>query len=392
MTLFFFSLTVTYDYPFTSDTHMSKFLDYSTDAVLQENTSDAFYEIQYNLSQLNGIIDTPCLNVSNEDMSDQVLAIFRALSAALKSIWSNTARFLSAMFGSVARMRFHTKRLLEKLEDNNNNTHLWASTLNLEQEIGILSVDDKLPRYPIDIIRMLDNLLLLSDFYLNEYATIGNGVLKNLVYETENFNEDDPALSLNELNAEVAFLVSRNTPPAFKLTTVSDRRFIGQVWKVCNLPTDKSLFVSRTAVLDSSNPIARAESIIANTLTFTDTKELHKTRVSQSGTINTPTLGEMKQMCTLVLNLCDKIENYEKIYDEICINKDKLLDNTEFLVKRLSVGEIPSTDIPYYKTAIRYNSYITASLIQTCTTVSAMVMKVNRSILVIGNRALASSE
>lgn len=326
---------------------------------------------------------------SNEDLSDQVVLMFKALAKALKVIWNNTTAFLKSVFGSIGRMRYYIKQIEDKLDSNTLNTHQWQSLLVLDNEISVYSVDDKLPKYSVDLIRRLDETLQFVDFYLNEYATLGAGVLKNMVYELENFNEDDPKLSLNELNYEASLLVAKNTPPAFKLTP-ADSRYTKDYWKVCNLPTDKSLFVSRVKLVENTDPLGRAESILQNVLSFNETRALHKVSIDRKGDIVSPTPDEVRRLCAMMTTMCDRIESYEKLYDEMTASKEKLLDATELLVRRLSVGGISSADVPFYKTAVRYNSFITATLIQTCTTVSSLAMKLNRATLVICNKAIVN--
>lgn len=361
-----------------------------TQEVNNDIINESFSQINTQLQFIVDYTNPQGLVNSNEGMSENVVMIFKALARALKAIWNSTTTFLTGIFGTIPRLRYYIKQVQEKIEKNQINPQQWKTYLKLDTEISFFSVNDKLPKYPVDLIQRLDDVLLFIDFYLNEYATNGLAVLKNMVYELENFNETDPILSLNELNYEAALLVGRNTPPAFKVTPINDRRFANTYWKVCDLASDKSLFVSKVPLKDASVPIERAESILANTLLITDTKEFHKVQMDRTGEIVCPNVDEVNRFCSLMLTICDKVENYQKLFAEIEKQKEKMLDATEDLVRRIQIGEIESADLPYYKTALRYNSFITATLVQTCAMSSSLAMKVTRAGLVVCNKVLTN--
>lgn len=329
---------------------------------------------------------------SNESFSSFVVAMYRAIAAAIKKVWDSVTAFFISVFGSIPRMRFFIKRIRDKV-DLAGDSYRWADRIDLGFAAEALSVNDKLPKYPIDIANRLDHLHDVLSFYLGEYMDTGVTVFKNTVYEMERFNEDEPSLTLNAISEEMLPLVQRNTPIGLKATRTIDSRFTAGSWYALDpLPGDKTMFARKERIPESITPLQRSEAIQAHTIQFLRTKVNSSVVSDRTGSIVTPRVEDLNRYCNVMLIICDKLEEFHKKHASLAEYKDKLLLASQDLVTKVRDLEDTGASVAYYKAALRYNSFLTQAIVQPCTQLVSIAMRVNKAVMVVCEKSLESGD
>ncbi len=103
----------------------------------------------------------------------------------------------------------------------------------------------------------------------------------------------------------------------------------------------------------------------------------------------TPSASEIMMLLEKVELLLDKMKDYDKSLERIYELRDRLIESTNDLVERME--ELEGSDMslrPYYRSAIRFNSYLTTAYIHPCSQIANIVFSASRAVIVLCQRAV----
>jgi hypothetical protein len=109
--------------------------------------------------------------------------------------------------------------------------------------------------------------------------------------------------------------------------------------------------------------------------------------------IATPDMSTMLFWMEKVDLMLDKVVDFEKTLDKIDAMRGRLVDVTDDLVERmeeLNDNELSLT--PYYRTAIRFNSYLSTAFINPCSQLANIVLSASRAVIVISQKSMRTIE
>lgn len=330
--------------------------------------------------------------VNLEGLMDFIDSIWRAIVDAMKSVWNAVNDFFYKIFGTIPRLRRNIEEIQEKAEKGND--LLMEAKVKLGPELGIHMRNDKLPTRADELFNGVDILYQHVEFYLADYVKIAAEVYKDFGTEMVSFNEDRLEESLNALSDVAIHLSARYSPGELRLTEVKDPRFApGEYVNLPHLPGNKTFYIRRVTIPNADKALERAEAIQSCVVKMMDSKPRVKSTVASSGEIETPSNNDIMQLCTMMLNILDTVEKYGRGKDFIQIkkSKDELLKISDDLVSRSRDLPRDSRAIPYYRSAIRFNSYMTTTVVQPLTNLCSLALLVVRSTVVICQKSLGIS-
>ena len=332
-------------------------------------------------------------SISMEAFSDYMVTLYRAIAALIKRIWDAIASFFKMVLGSIPRMRWSIGLLQKRIRECNTDFRIPES-VEIDLPLLSFSAKDKLPMFPSDLIKTVDTLNDHVRYYLGDYTMLAVPAFETVVYELERFNESDPVMTLNALSTAAYPLATRLQPPGMALEHVSaDGRHVGAAWRRGpNLPKDQSMFLRVQRIPESIDPLGRAAAIQESMITFATTKPNSDQSSDRTGFMSSPSLADLDKLCVMMLNMCDSVMQYNKSYTEIEVYKNRMLQASKDMVDRTRELDTTDKDLPYYRAAMRYNTYLTMAVVQPCTHLVNMVMSVNRSLLILGNRVLDATK
>lgn len=330
--------------------------------------------------------------INMESFRSFLSGVWRSIVEALKRVWAATTAFLSAVIGTVPRMRFFLNRMISKLEATDRQS-AWPESVTVGVELYALSVKDKLPKNVNEILERVDVLSEHVEFYLGEYLDTAKMVYNDLALGLEHYDEDNPESALNALSDDAIALANRNTPLTLSKKAVADPRFSSTNYvQLPPLPGDRSIFIRRAAIPSGAEPLVRAEAIQLNVPTIQDTRHYRKAVEYQENTLKTPDAASLVKLCNACLVMCDYVVRYNDALVAIAKDRDRMLVASKDLVDRAddqtsALGR-SAKDVNYYRAAIRFNAFVTAAVAQPCSHLASTVMRVNRAVLAIGKRVL----
>lgn len=328
-------------------------------------------------------------SISMESFTDYMVTLYRAIAALIKRIWDAIASFFKMVLGSIPRMRWAIGQLQKRIRECKTEFRIPES-MELDLPLLSLSAKDKLPKFTGDLIKTVDMLNDHVRYYLGDYTTLAVPAFETVVYELERFNESDPVMTLNALSTAAYPLATRLQPPGLTLEHVgADSRHVGADWRRGPpLPKDQSMFLRIRRVPETIDPLGRAAAIQESMVTFATTKPNSNQSSDRTGFMASPTLADLDKLCVMMLNMCDSVVAYNTAYGTIEGYKNRMLQASKDMVERTRELDPSDNDLPYYRAAMRYNTYLTMAVVQPCTHLVNMVMSVNRSLLILGNRVL----
>lgn len=332
-------------------------------------------------------------SISMESFSDYMVTLYRAIAALIKRIWDAIASFFKMVLGSIPRMRWSIMMLQKRIRECK---HEYRIPESIELDLPLLSFSakDKLPKFPSDLIKTIDTLNDHVRYYLGDYTTLAVPAFETVVYELERFNESDPVMTLNALSTAAYPLATRLQPPGMTLEHVgADGRHVGVDWRRGPpLPRDQSMFLRVKRIPESIDPLGRASAIQESMITFATTKPGSNQSSDRTGFMASPSLQDLDKLCVMMTNMCDAVVHYNTAYGEIEVYKNRMLQASKDMVERTRELDPSDKELPYYRAAMRYNTYLTMAVVQPCTHLVNMVMSVNRSLLIMGNRVLDTTK
>lgn len=331
--------------------------------------------------------------ISMEAFVDYMIALYRAIAAMIARVWAAMASFFKMVLGSIPRMRWSIGRLQKRIKDCGTDWRMAESIL-LDLPLLSLSKKEKLPKFTSDLITNVDVLNDHVRFYFHDFITMAAHAWGEIVYELERFNEDEPVNTLIALSTAALPIATRNYPPTLKLIhLVGDPRHPSSEWQALpNLLKDTTGFVQAPRIPNSSDPLAHASAIQSCMVVFDTTDPRPDYGTNRTGFIATPSLQELDKLCVLMSNMCDSVVAFNTEYEKIEAYKTRMLQASKDMVERTRELEPSDNDLPYYRAAMRYNTYLTMAVAQPCTKLVSLVMSVNRALLLLGNRAIDSAD
>lgn len=329
--------------------------------------------------------------VSVEGFKTFLSGVWRTILEALKRVWQATIRFFKAVFGFIPRMRASMFLLRRRLREKPQYDDKRPLKISLKDELYILATKNKAPKTPEKISETIDILIDHADFYFGEFLTVAKQTYDDVVTGIEHFDNDHEDTTLNLISADAIQIAQRNYPPLFKPEKVSDSRFSGEYLMCPPLPNNKSVFIRRVDIPDTSEPLWRANAIMQNYVSIMPTKAEPSDEEWKVRELATPDSRTLNFWLDKVDLLLDKAEEFQKVFDGIGVLRTRLINATDDLIERLEeLDPHQSSTMPYYRCAIRYNSYLSTAFIHPCTSLMNIVFSACRAVLVISQKAVKS--
>lgn len=332
--------------------------------------------------------------VSVEGFKNFLSSVWRTILGALKRAWDATSRFFNAVFGLISRLRFSMKRIREKLDENPGFDDKRPMKFVVKDEIYCLATENKAPKTLEKINETMDVLGEHVDFYFGEFLTVAKQVYSDVITGMEHFDGDHEDTVLNQLSSDAILLAQRNYPPMLgAMPARGDTRFNNDYLMCPPLPNNKSIVVRRIAIPDSSNPLQRANAIMMNTAFVLSTKPTASTETWAARYLNTPDSRQIKLWLDRIDVMLNKVEEFQKGMEEVDGMRHRLVQATDDLIERME--DLPSRDanlLPYYRCAVRYNSYLSTAFIHPCTQVMNIAFSACRAVIVISQKAMKTIE
>lgn len=327
--------------------------------------------------------------ISVEGFKSFISSIWKTMLEAMIRMWRAAAKFFKALFGLIPRMRVAMYLIRKKLKDNPGYNDKRSIKMNVGSEIYMLSTNNKAPKDLIKINESLDCLVVHADFYYGEFSEVAKQVYDDVITGMESFDGGSEDNRLNDISNDALPLCQRNFPTMYTPENIIDGRFTSDYKAGPHLPNNKSVFIKRTEIAQTSEPILRAESIMANYVTVQPTKETGSAEEWKEREFFTPSASEIMMLLEKVELLLDKMKDYDKSLERIYELRDRLIESTNDLVERME--ELEGTDMalrPYYRSAIRFNSYLTTAYIHPCSQIANIVFSASRAVIVLCQRAV----
>lgn len=325
-----------------------------------------------------------------EGLGSFIDSIWKGIVDAMKAVWNAVKDFFYKIFGTIPRMRRSIEDIQTKAESGRTDL-MTEPTLKLGPEIGAMMRNDKLPRDGVEIVDGLDLLAQTTEYYLGEFTQVAEQVYENARVEMDGFDERDLDRSLNRLSDIAMTLSARNAPGGLKISETKDPRFADNEYiNLPHLPGNRTIYIRRVAIPERSDALGRADAIQLCICRVMDSKPRAKQTRDLNGTINMPNNAEVLQMCTLMDNILNYVEKFGRGKDFASIEKSK-----EVLVKASTDLVARSRDMPpanpaqgYYRAAIKFNTYLTSTVVQPLTAMASLSLSTVRAGIVIGQKAV----
>ena len=327
--------------------------------------------------------------ISVEGFKSFISSIWKTMLEAMIRMWRAAAKFFKALFGLIPRMRVAMYLIRKKLKDNPGYNDKRPIKMNVGSEIYMLSTNNKAPKDLIKINESLDCLVVHADFYYGEFSEVAKQVYDDVITGMESFDGGSEDNRLNDISNDALPLCQRNFPSMYTPENIIDGRFTADYKAGPHLPNNKSVFIKRVELAPTAEPILRAETIMANYVTVQPTKETGSAEEWKEREFFTPNASEIMMLLEKVELLLDKMKDYDKSLQRIYELRDRLIESTNDLVERME--ELEGTDMalrPYYRSAIRFNSYLTTAYIHPCSQIANIVFSASRAVIVLCQKAV----
>ena len=329
--------------------------------------------------------------MSLESFGSFISRIWEAIMAGLKKVWEAATSFFHNLFGSIPSMRRAIKTLKEDVQKLSADYRI-ARTGKVGGEGRSLVVNGRLPKTGRDLLSAVDVLSQHVEFYMGEFIRNAESVYRNVANEMKTFDNNDIKKSLNAMTDEALKIALMQSPKELALKQTNDDEFSGvQYYSLSPLLGNKTFYVhipDENVMKDHSNPIERAEEVQRCVPVVRDSRD---SITSFEGEISEIDPRDMVQMCSLMLRMCDLAEEfYEgKSVKAIALTKNELMSTSGDMVERCKEIGNESPNLPYYKAGIKYNTYLTSSLLTPVTQLASSMMASNRALLIVLQKAIA---
>lgn len=332
-------------------------------------------------------------HISMEGFKSFLSGIWKTMLATLRRIWQVMAKFFKAVFGLIPRLRMSMFLLRRKFKEKTDYDRRRPDKMTVGSEIYMLSSSNKAPKTVEKIGDLLDVLVAHSDFYFGEFTDVAVATYDAVIDGMEGFDSDNEDTRLNTISADVLPLAQRNFPPLYKPERVIDSRFTDDYYVGPALPNNKSVFMRRIPIPQTNEPLLRAETIMQNYVSIQPTKAKESDEEWKEREIATPSMSTMLFWMEKVDLLLDKVVDFEKGLDKIDGMRNRLVEVTDDLIERMEeLNEHERSLTPYYRTAIRFNSYLSTAFINPCSQLANIVLSASRAVVIITQKSIRTIE
>jgi hypothetical protein len=316
-----------------------------------------------------------------QGISDHVMNVWRYILQKLEEAWKIIYDFGYKYLGTIPRLRSSLQKLKKKLNDGNINTLNWPSTFNVGIELYALSRNDKIPTKPRDILEGIENLRLQSTHYLGVYFENYVSIYEELNEFLTDLDNGDYSSKLNAMTDKVLTLTTTALPTDSEAEKVTDKRFGNDYQSLPALPNNKTIFIRTTSLPAKNEAVLRAEAAQAMVPLVRDSKAVLK-RSSMSyelGTLSPSDMAQILDACLEMLDATEKVLQGEW-FDKLKNAKRELQTTSDALVRSISSMENNNLAIPYIRSAVKYNTMMTAIYSQLITSLTTLVLVSSRSV------------
>ncbi len=303
--------------------------------------------------------------INFEGLGAYVDASWKIVTDGIKKIWSYIADIIYKYFGAIPRLRSNLEKLKKKIQEGDFDHVTVDISTTLGIELFNLSRNDKLPKNAHEIIEGLNALKTQIDYYLGTFINTSLDIYSRVIDEFNNFNEADPSLSVKTITDTVYPLTSAFISPAITTTQTTDKRFgVGYV-ELPPLPGNKTIFLRKQEVDPSSDVITKADIVLSLTPMLRDSKHSLK-KASLTNSIPGVYPNEALQICDICLECLELVEKVFRgdVHKEIKEKKEELIKASEALISRANNLETGDAKVIYYRTAVKFNSFMTNTYYQ----------------------------
>lgn len=331
--------------------------------------------------------------ISMEGFRSFLSDIWKVMLATLRRIWQAMAKFFKAVFGLIPRLRMSMFLLRRKFKEKTDYDRRRPAKVTVGSEIYMLSSSNKAPKTIEKIGDLLDALVAHTDFYYGEFTEVALQTYDSVIDGLAGFDKDNEDTRLNTMSADVLPMAQRNFPPLYKPERVIDSRFTDDYYKGPPLPNNKSVYVRRVPIPQTNEPLQRAEAIMQNYASIQSTRAKDSDEVWKDREIATPDMSTMLFWMEKVDLLLDKVTDFQKSLDTIDGMRNRLVEATDDLIERMEeLDDNEQSLTPYYRTAIRFNSYLSTAFINPCSQLANVVLSASRAVIIIAQKSIRTIE
>jgi hypothetical protein len=331
--------------------------------------------------------------ISMEGFRSFLSSIWRTMLATLRRIWQVMTKFFRAVFGLIPRLRMSMFLFRRKAKERADYDRRRPAKVTIGSELYMLSSSNKAPKTVEKIGDLLDVLVAHTDFYFGEFTEVALQTYDSVIDGLAGFDSDNEDTRLNAISADVLPMAQRNFPPLYKPERVIDSRFTDDYYVGPALPNNKSVFVRRVVIPQTNEPLQRAEAIMQNYASIQPTRGKDSDEEWKDREIATPDMSTMLFWMEKVDLLLDKVEGLRKSLDAVDGMRNRLVEATDDLIERMEeLDENERSLTPYYRTAIRFNSYLSTAFINPCSQLANIVLSASRAVVIISQKSLRTIE
>lgn len=328
-------------------------------------------------------------HVSMEGFKSFLAGLWRTMLATLRRIWQSMAKFFRAVFGLIPRLRMAMFLLRRKMREKTDYDRRRPAKVTVGSEIYMLSTSNRAPKTIEKIGDTLDVLVAHADFYFGEFATTATQAYEDVIDGMEGFDSDNEDTRLNTISSDAISIAQRNFPPLYPPERVTDSRFTSEYVVCPPLPNNKSMFIRRVVIPQTNTPLERAEAIMQNYATVQPTRATDSDEEWKEREIATPSMSTMLFWMEKVDLMLDKVVDFEKTLAKIDTMRGRLVEVTDDLVERMEeLNDHELSLTPYYRTAIRFNSYLSTAFINPCSQLANIILSASRAVVIISQKSM----
>ena len=308
-----------------------------------------------------------------EGLKDHLVNLWRWIVQKLEEAWKIIYDFGYKYLGTIPRLRGELEKIRKKALSGDLDTNQWPSKFNVGMELYSLSVGDKVPKMPRDLIDTMENLNLQVQHFLGPYFENYVTVYEDLKALFDEVGEEGFDNNLNQMTDKVLTLTDTGLPSELTLTTISDKRFTGNYKQLANLPNNKTIYLKDKADIPNNEAILRAEMVQGMAPILRETKSSLKRsqNVYELGTLYPNDIVQVIDACMDILNACEKVMRGEW-FDKLKVAKKDLQISSDALIKA-DPDNRNDLKVTYIRAMVKYNTMMTgiySQLIVGLTTVS----------------------
>lgn len=322
-----------------------------------------------------------------QGLSDHVMALWRWIQQKLEEAWKIIYDFGYKYLGTIPRLRSSLQSIKKRAESGNLASFDWPQTFDFGIELYGLTRNDKTPTKARDIIEGLSHLQLQLNHYLGAYFENYVTIYEDLESMFSELSDDNLETQLNAITDKILPLTTTGLPNDVNTEAVTDKRFGNDYISLPPLPNNKTIFIRQRQVPDKTNAVLRAECVQSMVPVVRDSKPLLK-RSAMSYTFNTMNPNEIIEIVQICLDMLDVVEDVLKgeMFERLKKAKKDLQIATDAVVKHGSSEDKVGDKTTLLRTAVKYNTMMTAIQSQLIVGLTTVALVASRSVLAVTTR------